>query len=475
MRLIEPVDESDRYAALSYCWGKGNSFTLTTKNLSQLKTGVKPCSLPKTLRDAVQITQRLGLRYLWIDALCIAQDDRDDWAEQSAQMADIYGQAHITLAAQDTADVDEGCIFPLPVKFNDQVVLFPEASNEAVTCFITDAKDFMPRNLSLTVLNSRGWTFQERVLSRRVLFLRKTEIMFECNDMFVTQHGHQDAEKATISLNTAEPATDPGVSTVSSQTKAWNALVKEYSGRALSHMTDRLPALAGVASQFSKGTGADYIAGSWSNTVIENMLFAWAGGGDFGPEEEFYKTYTTPSWSWAAHYGRQGLVYEHIGDRIAEIIDMQASLSTGNPFGAISDSWLAVRAPLLSLSQTPNPDRPDASTGKPMCFKVAVDYPILVQDARVDLRFHWRTNPSANHLTVKLFALVLCWRDNVSAVRGQNDISSTDQIVSGIIVTPAGPQRAEMHRVGMLNLWGTGLRIWDRLTDSTTFSTVVLV
>ena len=104
IRLIDTAGRHEHYATLSYCWGRGPFSTLNTGNIDQFKEGIEFSILPQTLRDAIGVTTRLGLRHLWIDALCIVQDNRDDWAEQSTHMADVYGQAWITIAAQDSTD-----------------------------------------------------------------------------------------------------------------------------------------------------------------------------------------------------------------------------------------------------------------------------------------------------------------------------------------------------------------------------------
>ncbi|KAK3316863.1 heterokaryon incompatibility protein-domain-containing protein, partial [Apodospora peruviana] len=110
------------YCALSYCWGPkgGKSHMLTTtENVDHhLSNGMEVSRLPKTFQDAVVITRELGVRYLWIDALCIIQGDKADWAAESARMADVYGNAYLVIAASGAADPCEGSFsrrLPSPV------------------------------------------------------------------------------------------------------------------------------------------------------------------------------------------------------------------------------------------------------------------------------------------------------------------------------------------------------------------------
>ncbi|KAK0727277.1 heterokaryon incompatibility, partial [Lasiosphaeria miniovina] len=89
-----------KYAALSHCWGSPGQqpFTTTADNLASRQSGIDFQHLPPTFRDAVIVASELGVQNLWIDSLCIIQDDADDWARESIRMAAVYGKAHVTIA-----------------------------------------------------------------------------------------------------------------------------------------------------------------------------------------------------------------------------------------------------------------------------------------------------------------------------------------------------------------------------------------
>ena len=121
LKLIIPCEHptfrGDRYAALSYCWGppetlRGCSYQTTATTLQERKTLITLESLPKTIQDAVTLTRELGIRYLWVDALCILQgrdaEARDDWKHESSLMAKVYGNAFVTIAAAKGQSVHEG-------------------------------------------------------------------------------------------------------------------------------------------------------------------------------------------------------------------------------------------------------------------------------------------------------------------------------------------------------------------------------
>jgi hypothetical protein len=75
---------------LSHCWGKANFMKLTNESIRDFRQGISVETLPKTFQDAIKFARELEVRWLWIDALCIIQYDKDDWQEQSKQMHDVY-------------------------------------------------------------------------------------------------------------------------------------------------------------------------------------------------------------------------------------------------------------------------------------------------------------------------------------------------------------------------------------------------
>jgi len=111
LRLYEPSpSEGAKYVALSYCWGKLGNLTTTMANIAGRKCGISWDLLPNSFRDAVTITRGLGMRYLWIDALCIIQDDKSDWEREAAKMGQVYENAFLTIAADGAEDPTRGIL-----------------------------------------------------------------------------------------------------------------------------------------------------------------------------------------------------------------------------------------------------------------------------------------------------------------------------------------------------------------------------
>jgi hypothetical protein len=109
IRLVETTGEIGRYNCLSYCWGQGMTLKTTQETLDLHKARIPWQSLPKTFQDAIEFTRRLGVRYIWIDSLCIIQHDKEDWERESAKMYEVYRKSYLTLAATSSANAEGGC------------------------------------------------------------------------------------------------------------------------------------------------------------------------------------------------------------------------------------------------------------------------------------------------------------------------------------------------------------------------------
>jgi len=108
INLHETSGELGAYITLSHCWGSSKQFTTTKTTLASRKAGIDYELLPKTYQDAIFITRLLGIRYLWIDSLCICQDDNGDWQRESAKMGLVYSNAYLTIAAASAKDSSVG-------------------------------------------------------------------------------------------------------------------------------------------------------------------------------------------------------------------------------------------------------------------------------------------------------------------------------------------------------------------------------
>ncbi len=181
------------YLALSHCWGDSRTIlVLRRSNLEDFKRAIPLEALAKNFQDAIRITASLGVEYLWIDSLCIIQGDTADWETEAAQMGNVYESALCTISATAARDAKGGCSFP-PAGFagGDYVIGTDLLSSLVVRSPLRnrDGLDYLFRaKVETAPVSARGWTFQERVLSGRVLHFAQGILLFECNTLLATEH-----------------------------------------------------------------------------------------------------------------------------------------------------------------------------------------------------------------------------------------------------------------------------------------------
>jgi hypothetical protein len=173
---ISASEERGSYTALSYCWGEPPHSFFTTRSTLQDPSKLDWGQLPATIKDAVTVTRGLGIRYLWVDALCIAQDDEADKSEQIKVMGRIYKTATLTIAAASSNSVFTGFLedrrvpsIPLPlVNFGTD-----KAKGKLWIHENTVESPDEP-------LDKRGWTLQGSLLSPRILYYGSKDLIWKC-------------------------------------------------------------------------------------------------------------------------------------------------------------------------------------------------------------------------------------------------------------------------------------------------------
>jgi Heterokaryon incompatibility protein (HET) len=351
---------------------------------------------PSTLQDAVTVTRNLGLRYLWIDALCIQQDDKKDWDKEALKMRDVYKGARVTIAAAWAKSRDEGLFSTRKEPGNFCSVTWYASGMQSLTEHSISQQVFLrlyddqiseddPQHWPLS---DRGWTLQEDKLSWRTVTYGPHRMLWKCPSLQVDEGGHiikpphhqakrffpphgrnRDSSNAvrwvppSLALVSRQQGGGPGALDIkdaffspSDLYPQWYTLVAEFTDRLLTVKTDVLPALSGLASEFTRLTGDSYCSGLWKKDMICGLLWR---------REEFPRPYRygdklykgfaagAPSWSWAGvHGGRTSWFhYESImmtklaedlksAHEVAEVLDVQGEV-------------LTIKAPFRCLSEAP--------------------------------------------------------------------------------------------------------------------------
>lgn len=183
IRLVEKGtgDSSPkRYLALSHRWGSPElhrTFCTHTHNIMQFKQVIRLADLPRTFHDAVQVTRNLGVRYLWIDSLCIIQDDPEDWNTESKAMEQVFSSAYVTISAICSSGTTDGFLKPRP---NRQCVIAKLPGDNGVLYYLCKTVDDFRNDIDESELSKRAWVLQERALSRRTIYFSQTQSYWEC-------------------------------------------------------------------------------------------------------------------------------------------------------------------------------------------------------------------------------------------------------------------------------------------------------
>lgn len=277
----KPESPSVRYTALSYCWGNDDQSQqqlLTTKeNLPDRLVGITEQQLTPVLRDAVLATRLLSIRYLWVDSLCILQGDRQDWENQSAKMEEIYRNACVTVATPVSGSCGQGFRHTTRKKLyiSFRSLLNPDVcgrfSMGYLGCNIDrrtsrlNYNHIYMTNVESSRWASRGWTFQEMLMSTRLLLFGPAEIFFRCDENTSCLWGHWE-EGYSFRFHEGLDRFE------------WFSILRGYGDlyQGFSCPTDILPALSGIATLFCKRMqylNDDYVAGLWKDTLFAGL--AW--------------------------------------------------------------------------------------------------------------------------------------------------------------------------------------------------------
>ncbi|PSN60097.1 HET-domain-containing protein, partial [Corynespora cassiicola Philippines] len=282
------------YVALSHRWGIEQHFTTTIHTLQDMRIGIAVDSLPRTFQDAVYVTKRLGLRFLWIDALCTIQDDRDDWLQESAKMGYIYTNAEFVISAHCAKDDSDGFVAQALSKreaIELDIIAGVDHQLKVDTIRICHQADF-ETDVTNSGLSKRGWVLQERFLATHTLHFTRNGIFSErlgeiwSEEGFVVDNVTDDDTPipkkssflpqlrnffnvSTDDSKTGLRSTDPAYRTP----LEWLSLVELYTNCVLTKEEDKLIAISGMAQRIYNRAEAQWCAGLWSDRICEGLLW----------------------------------------------------------------------------------------------------------------------------------------------------------------------------------------------------------
>lgn len=302
-----------RYMTLSHRWGNSPSIILNSNTAPTLLSGNIPLDLlgspnAKLFRHAMYVARCLGIRYLWIDCMCIMQDDDAEKAREIALMGEIYHNSSLNISATDSTSGADGLIFP-----RDALKTVPCQVSIHIPGSKPTTLDLVAFHNKIAVesdegeLNRRGWVMQERMLSPRVLHFTREQIFWECNSLLASEIRHEGESidpTDTSDVRGILSASDPAPLPADTMTALWYHVVRQYSATSLSFFGDRLLAVSALAERFSIIAGQppdSYVAGLWTSHLPLALVWRRIPNADAASasDQDTAKEKMAPTWSWA--------------------------------------------------------------------------------------------------------------------------------------------------------------------------------
>jgi hypothetical protein len=360
--------EQQPYVALSYCWGGLQPFATRAENLDSYLQRIPMENLPQSVKDAIFMARKLGYRYLWVDSLCIIQDSAEDKAKEIGGMAQIFMNSAITLSAACASNCYQGFL-NVSEDIQDRQWTASQLSYRCPDGVLGNIYVYFTsffQTAGQVPIHSRAWTYQENLLSPRVISYYADRFEWKCpsarysNDGLMAEHlqvqrnlgfdmHNRQFQLHSIFLGSSENVQPLSERTIEDLYQSWFKVVAEYSFGTLSLLEDKLPAIGGIASEYQRCLGDVYLAGLWKGRLVEGLLWYIAVPLFKGQVQP--STYRAPSWSWAAVEGMIGFWSKT--EDLSMTIQIQhcevTPVSSLNPFGEVSSGYLVLRGPLRRL------------------------------------------------------------------------------------------------------------------------------
>ncbi|KAF5718556.1 hypothetical protein FMUND_5137 [Fusarium mundagurra] len=323
----------EKYIALSYVWGGVSYFRLTKANRTAL---LMPDSLrkvfemlPNTVKDAINLASRLDCRYLWVDALCLLQNDREDLELGVNVMDLVYERAWLTVAAACGHDANARLLGVQEGTRDGSSNAF-EIVPGVYMGVVADLDGLLERS----VYHSRAWTFQEQVLSRRVLYFVDNKVFYLCRAADHAEHFVDNLSQNYLDLMLKSGLLSAVL--MRSPVSDLSTMLSHYTKRVLTNQNDTLRGMAGIIRRFAELMKCKFFQGL-PTAMFDLFIIFYANN------TVLHRRSTFPSYSWT---GWRGSIYVHLSSTFVGIM-------TPGAFNSVND-WLKDRTWIIWYKRDPS-------------------------------------------------------------------------------------------------------------------------
>jgi hypothetical protein len=314
---ITHLPDPASYVALSYQWGMDQKLKLKMDNAKRLQTpgyfNVTDCQPSRTIVDAVEVTKLLGYRYLWVDALCIIQDNAQDLKQNVNIMDEIYNNAVLTIVGAAGANAEHGLPGVSLSRTEQQARIIIDGTIVANMLEPADGA------ITFSRWNTRGWTYQERMLSRKLLMFTSSQVFYQCH----RGCNFQEQFRLRSECNHLAPFDPRAVLDLESRStwETYALAVAEYTKRSLGDPNDKLRAFEGLTNFLASPLQTHFFFGLPVSLFDVALLWAFVEPVDRGLP-------TFPSWCWAGWNGPVRYAYANSMNNMCECTISQATITT---------------------------------------------------------------------------------------------------------------------------------------------------
>ncbi|MCJ1295080.1 hypothetical protein MMC34_006641 [Xylographa carneopallida] len=329
--------------------------------LAEMQQRIEVSRLTKTFREAMEVTKRLGVRYIWIDSLCIIQDSElgVDWEYESKLMGNVYRHSSCNIAATKSLDGSGGCFTTRHVFDVRPCVVDASWTGSPGTKYTCDSSTQMTHDLKDSMLLNRAWVVQETILAPRTLHFGQHQMYWECLQLTTCETAparrrfyanklsllHESWQNQPLAMfNVADPAfIDYHI---------WGQVVTKFSHGGLTYPEkDKLIAISSIAKSLAIAAHDSYLAGLWCKPLAQQLR--WVCNSVPGQPCLRPETYRAPSWSWASIDGpiiHPSYPYKEQDSavRIGDARVVPAKMG-GDPFGPVVAGYIRLVGTLVKL------------------------------------------------------------------------------------------------------------------------------
>ncbi|KAF7951091.1 uncharacterized protein EAE97_002642 [Botrytis byssoidea] len=277
--------------------------------LSKYKLGLPEHKIPQLFQDAIAVSRGIGIQYLWVDALCILQDVREDWEREAFMMSDIFYHSFITIGAATARSCHDSILDPredLSCTLGFQSSLLKEVVG-SYCIYLSKMSHKRPSDtdLSNSIWTNRGWVWQEQIMTQRLLVFGRKMVHLKCHGCIYSENGTVSNVFTSYILRASK------FHTTDMLTGDWEKWMNDFSGRQFTFPSDKLASVSGLALAFervlaTRGQPPEYLAGHWQDERFHISLQWTVTPENKVPFRNMIKDlydpekYCAPSWSWAS-------------------------------------------------------------------------------------------------------------------------------------------------------------------------------